>query len=97
MNILEGIAKIVKSVLFISSKLFNCKLYFLHGMIEDTVIIIMVIMNLTMHFQMGKWRFSVWVNMTFLTYLTWIVRCESDMRERSGGVLLCCEETGAKQ
>ena len=38
MNILEGIAKIVKSVLFISSKLFNCKLYFLHGMIEDTVI-----------------------------------------------------------
>ena len=31
----------------------------------------MVIMNLTMHFQMGKWRFSVWV--------TWIVRCESDL------------------
>ena len=50
MNILEGIAKIVKSVLFISSKLFNCKLCFLHGMIEDTAFIIMVIMNLTMHF-----------------------------------------------
>ena len=27
-----------------------------------------------MHFQMGKWRFSVWVNMTFLTYLTLIAR-----------------------
>ena len=97
MNILEGIVKIVKSVMFIFSKLFNCKLCFLHGMIEDTVFIIMVIMNLTMHFQMGKWRISVWVNMTFMTYLTYIVRCESDMRERSGGVLLCCEETGAKQ
>ena len=33
--------------------------------------------------------------MTFLTYLTWIVRCESDMMERSGGMLLCCEGTGA--
>ena len=31
-------------------------------------------MNLTMHFQIGKWRFSVWVNMTFMTYLTWTVR-----------------------
>ena len=48
-----------------------------------------------MHFQMGEWRFSVWVNMTFLTYLTWIVRCESDRMERSGGMLLCCEGTGA--
>ena len=75
MNILEGIAKIVKSVLFISSMLFNCKLCFLLGMIEDTVFIIMVIMNLTMHFQIGKWRFSVWVDMTFMTYLTWTVRC----------------------
>ena len=32
---------------------------------------------------------------TFLTYLTSIVRCKSDMMERSGGVLLSCEETGA--
>ena len=48
-----------------------------------------------MHFQMGKWRFSVWVNMTFFTYSTCIVRSESDMMERSGCVLLCCEETGA--
>ena len=55
MNILEGIAKIVKSVLFISSKLFSCKFQFLHGMIEDTAFIIMVIMNLTMHFQMGRY------------------------------------------
>ena len=36
MNILEGIAKIVKSVLFISSKLFSCKFQFLHGMIEES-------------------------------------------------------------
>ena len=50
-------------------------------------------LDLTMHFQMRKWRFSVWVNMTFLTYLTWIVRCESDMMERNEGVLL--EGTGA--
>ena len=48
-----------------------------------------------MHFQMGKWRFSVWVNMTFLTYLTLIARCESDRMEISGCVLLCCEGTGA--
>ena len=39
MNILEGIAKIVKSVLFISSKLFSCKFQFLHGMIEDICIL----------------------------------------------------------
>ena len=66
MNILEGIAKIVKSVLFISSKLFSCKLLvpscYDRGHLHS---ITMVIMNLTMHFQMGKWRFSVWVNMTF--------------------------------
>ena len=69
MNILEGIAKIVKSVLFISSKLFNCKLQFLHGMIEDTAFYHCGHnRTFTMHFQMGKWRFSVWVNMTFLTY-----------------------------
>ena len=36
MNILEGIAKIVESVLFISSKLFKCKLQFLHGMKEES-------------------------------------------------------------
>ena len=64
MNILEGIAKIVKSVLFISSKLFNCKLHFLHGMIEDTVFIIMVIMNLSSEYPNGKMvlQKSVWVN-----------------------------------
>ena len=73
-----------------------CKLQFLHGMVEDTAILsLWSFLDLTMHFQMGKWRFSVWVNMTFLTYLTWIVRCESDRMERSGGMLLCCEGTGA--
>ena len=35
MNILEGIAKIVKSILFISSKPCSCKFQFLHGMIEE--------------------------------------------------------------
>ena len=48
-----------------------------------------------MHFQVGKWTFSVWVNMTFLTYLTCIVMSESDKLERSKCVVLCCEETGA--
>ena len=52
-------------------------------------------LDLTMHFIIGKWTFSVSVHMTSLTYLTWIVRSESDMMERSGCVLLCCEETGA--
>ena len=37
---------------------------------------------LTMHFQIGKWRFSVWVNMTILTYLTCIVRCKSDTMKK---------------
>ena len=46
MNILEGIAKIVKSVLFISSMLFNCKLCFLHGMIEDTVFILFDLLSM---------------------------------------------------
>ena len=36
MNILEGTAKIVKSIMFISSKLFSCKFQFLHGMIEES-------------------------------------------------------------
>ena len=31
----------------------------------------------------------------YLAYLTYIVRSESDMMERSGCVLLCYEETGA--
>ena len=31
-----------------------------------------------MHFLMGKWRFSIWVNVTFLTYSKCIVRSESD-------------------
>ena len=48
-----------------------------------------------MHFQMGKWRFSVWVNMTDLTYVTCIARAESDMMERGGGLLLCCGKTEA--
>ena len=46
----------------------KCKLQFFHGMIEELHSIIVVIIDFTMHFQMGKWRFSVWVNMTFLTY-----------------------------
>ena len=33
--------------------------------------------------------------MTFLAYVTCIVKSESDMMERSEFVLLCCEETGA--
>ena len=36
MNILEDIAKMLNSFCFISSKLFNCKLQVLHGMVEDT-------------------------------------------------------------
>ena len=48
-----------------------------------------------MHFQMGKWSFSVCVNMTFLTYTTCIVSSESDMKESSGCVPLYCKETGA--
>ena len=35
-------------------------------------------------FPNGKMEIFCLVNMTFLTYLTWIVRCESDMIERSG-------------
>ena len=75
MNILEGIAKIVKSVLFISSKLFSCKFQFLHGMIEESAFYHCGHNETYNAFPNGKWRFSVWVNMTFLTYLTWIVRC----------------------
>ena len=50
-----------------------------------------------MHFQIGKWRFSIWVNVTFLIYSTCIVRSGSNMMERNGCVVLCCEETGAWQ
>ena len=39
----------------------------------------------------------MWVNVTFLTYSTCIVRSESGMMERSGCMLLCCEETGVEQ
>ena len=46
-------------------------------------------------FPNGEMEIFCLGNMTFLTYLTWIVRCESDRMERSGGMLLCCEGTGA--
>ena len=52
-------------------------------------------LDLTMHFQKGKWKFSISVNVTFLNYSPCIIMSESDMMERSGCVLLCCEETGA--
>ena len=57
--------------------------------------IIVVIFRPYHAFANGKWRFSVWVNMSFLTHLTWIVRCDSDRMERSRGVQLSCEGTGA--
>ena len=68
MNILEGIAKIVKSVLFISSKLFSCKFQFLHGMIEESAFYHCGHNRLHNAFPMEKWRLSVWVHVTFLTY-----------------------------
>ena len=43
-------------------------------------------------FPNGEMEISVWVHMTSLTYLTWIVRSENDKMERSGCMLLCCEE-----
>ena len=65
-------------------------------MVEDTEFLTLwSFLDLTMHFQMGKLRFFIWVNVTFLTYSSCIVRSESDMMERNGCVLLCAEEAGA--
>ena len=97
MKILEDIAETCQiSFCFISSKIFNCKLPFLQDMVEGHCILsLWLFMDLTMHFQMGKWRFSIWVNVTFLTYSTCIARSESNKMQRSRCVLLCCEETEA--
>ena len=43
----------------------------------------------------GNGDFIFFGEYDLLTYLTWIVRCERNRMERSGGALLSCEETGA--
>ena len=97
MNILEDIAKSCWiRFCFISSKIFNCKLHFLHERTLHSIIVV-IFLGLTMHFQVQKWTFSVWVNVTFLIYSISIVMSESEVMERSACVLLCCEETGTKQ
>ena len=75
MNILEGIAKIVKSVLFISSKLFSCKLQFLHGMIEESAFFHYGHNEPYNAFPNGKMEIFCFGEYDLLTYLTWIVRC----------------------
>ena len=75
MNILEGIAKIVKSILFISSKLFSCKFQFLHGMIEESAFYHCGHNRLHNAFPNGKMEIFCFGEYDLLTYLTWIVRC----------------------
>ena len=51
---------LLNQFVFISSKLFNCKLQFLHGYGRGHCILsLWSFLDLTMHFQMGEWRFSV--------------------------------------
>ena len=88
MNILEDICLWLPKCSIVSFSSFMIWWRTLHS-------IIVVIFGPYNAFPNGEMEISVWVHMTFLTYLTWNERFESDMMERSGCVLLCCDETGA--
>ena len=87
--------KMLNQFLFYIFRIFNYKLQLLQDMVEDTAFYHCGhFWTLQYIFKWGNGDFYLG-ECDFLTYSTCIARSESDLIDRSGCVLLCCEETGA--